>query len=111
MDEQLRVLHGPFDIETHKATFRHYLEVVVFPDGKICYACPGHIEVMERYLYLKGGNPDACPNECCMDYDWWLMEQTGCVCVWTGGWWGKPNDAQKRAIDMLKDAGLLEVGE
>lgn len=108
MDEQLKVLHGPFDIETHKATFRHYLEVVIFPDGKVCYAAPGHNEVMEKFLRLNGGNHDACPRERWLDYDHWLTEQTGCVCVWTGGWWGRPNEAQAQVLDMLEGEGLIE---
>ena len=107
--DQFEVLKSPFDIETHKATFINYLEVVVFPNGTICYAHPGHVEVMERVLALHGGNSDDCPRDMWCSYDEWLMEQTGCVCVWTGGFTGRPNERQLEALRMLVDAGLLRA--
>lgn len=110
MVNQMAVLNGPFDVDTHKATFTNYLEVVVFPNGRICYANPSHIDVMKRAYRMGGGDPDAdCPREYWCDYDGWLMRETGCVCVWTGGYMGEPNEMQAEALKMLVDAGLLRM--
>jgi hypothetical protein len=105
------VLRGPFDVATHKATFTNYLEVVIAPNGTIVYAVPSHQCVTERMASAKGVNVDECPRERWLDYDHWLMEITGCVCVWTGGYTGKPNDAQRKALEMLREEGLLMYGE
>ena len=35
-------LHSEFDIEKHKKTFPHYLEVIIGPTGKVAYAVPSH---------------------------------------------------------------------
>lgn len=107
--DQLEVLKRPFDIETHRATFRNYLEVVIFPNGAIVYAVPGHIEVMERFLTLRGVDftVDSHPSWC--SYDEWLMERTGCVCVWTQGYMGKPNERQLESLRTLVDTGLLRT--
>ena len=40
MDEQQRVLHSPFYVETHKKTFKNYLEVMIDEDGIVHYAVP-----------------------------------------------------------------------
>jgi len=37
-------LNSDFDIEQHKKTFIHYLEVVIDGNGKIMYAVPSHQE-------------------------------------------------------------------
>ena len=106
---QLSVLKGPFDVETHKATFIDYLEVVITENGTVVYACPGHVEVMERIALAKGISPDSCPRSHWLDYDGWLRDVTGCVCVWNEGYQGKPNEAQMQAIDMLRREGLLRL--
>lgn len=35
-------VYSEFDIEHHKKTFIHYLEVVIDGNGKIMYAVPSH---------------------------------------------------------------------
>ena len=35
LEVQQKVLHSPFDIETHKNTFVSYLEVVISPEGTV----------------------------------------------------------------------------
>lgn len=43
-EEQMKVLHGDFDFDTHNKTFTDYCEVVILEDGKIEYAIPSHTE-------------------------------------------------------------------
>lgn len=109
--DQLKVLKSKFDIAMHKATFVNYLEVVIANNGAILYAHPGHNEVMERIAEAKGILPDDCPRSRWLDYDDWLREITGCVCVWTGGYVGNPNDRQREALAMLVREGLLRLGD
>ena len=37
-------VYSDFDIEKHKKTYIHYLEVVIDENGKIMYAVPSHQE-------------------------------------------------------------------
>lgn len=104
-----RVLAGPFDMEVHKATFRNYLEVVILPSGRVCYAVPSHQQWIERYYHeTTGRDPSAdCPRSRWLDYLDWLIEKTGCVCAWTCGLMGRPNEMQRETIDMLRREGLM----
>ena len=55
IEEQQRVLHSPFDIETHKRTFVSYLEAVISPEGVVEYAVPSHTEkLVEIFMKQKG---------------------------------------------------------
>ena len=55
IEEQQRVLHSPFDIETHKKTFVSYLEAVISPEGVVEYAVPSHTEkLVEIFMKQKG---------------------------------------------------------
>lgn len=105
--DALPVLRSPFDVETHKATFTNYLEVVIAPSGAIVYAHPSHVDVMARMANLRGIGSDDCPRDRWLDYDGWLREVTGCVCVWNEGYLGEPNDRQEESIRMLVREGLL----
>lgn len=107
MTDQMRVLQGPFDVTTHKATFTNYLEVVITKDGTIVYACPSHNDVMARIAVMMGVHSDECPEAMWLDFDGWLREVTGCVCVWTGGYLGDPNEKQQQALEMLRREGLM----
>ena len=104
------VLKGPFDVNTHKATFTDYLEVVVTEDGTIVYAVPSHQRVLERLYALRTGMDanEACPRERWLDMLDWLMEETGCVCAYTAGVLGRPHTmAQQAALTMLYEEGLI----
>lgn len=71
-EEELKVLHSDFDIETHKKTFINYLEVVITYDGKVHYAVPSHQEfaiqlamkmygiTREQIYNFKGDLTDLC---------------------------------------------------
>lgn len=104
---QLEVLNRPFDMTTHKSTFINYLEVVVTENGTILYAHPSHNDVMARIAKLRGVNSEDCPRERWFDYDGWLREVSGCVCVWNDGVMGVPNEAQERSLETLRNEGLL----
>lgn len=52
-DSTRNVMSKPFDINVHKQTFTHYLEIVLDPDGNIFYAVPSHNEWIISYLCGK----------------------------------------------------------
>ena len=63
------ILHGPFNIETHKKTFIDYLEVIIRPDGIVEYAVPSHMyklmSVFEngKYSFTHKIKPPRLKNE------------------------------------------------
>lgn len=110
MTHEERVLHGPFDLATHKATFVNYLEVVITEDGTIIYAVPSHQKVLERLFMAKTGRDanESVPRSRWFDMFDWLMEETGCVCAYTAGVLGKPRTReQEDALAMLYSEGLI----
>lgn len=78
-------VYSEFDIEKHKETFIHYLEVVINSDGRIEYAVPSHCEKMISII---------CEKECksrddviksisiADDYPKSLCNRSGCISVW-----------------------------
>lgn len=113
MDKQA-VLHSPFDIEVHKATFTNYLEVVILEDGTIEYAVPSHQEKLirlgcEKHNLSRDKFYDMCPKEYWCDVLTWLSMQTGAIAVWDFKIEGiQPNEAQLRALEMLRREGLYK---
>lgn len=101
MADTYKILHSPFDIETHKANFINYLELVILEDGTIEYAVPSHQRKLEQLVSAE------CPVDMYGNYLEWLMEQSGAVCVWYDGYIGKPNARQKQSIIKLVRAGLM----
>lgn len=110
--EQQRVLHSPFDIETHKATFVNYLEVCIDPEGTVHYAVPSHQKwLMGRYMDEKGYDSEERAWEDFPVADFGigcLARLVGCVAVWSDWHVGKPNARQRLALRRLKEAGLYE---
>ena len=105
------VLHSPFDIETHKATFVNYLEVVILPNGTVEYAVPSHMRKLEEIfadsLQIDAEQvADCCPESWYTDYMGWLIWQTGAIPVWNQMYKGEPNAIQRRRLLQLKVAGL-----
>jgi hypothetical protein len=48
---QQKILHSPFDINTHIKHFVNYFEVCILPDGTVEYAVPSHTEyVIKKYM-------------------------------------------------------------
>jgi hypothetical protein len=107
---EIDVLKGPFDLETHKKTFANYFEAVIAPNGTVLYACPSHLEVLERLYCLRTGRDamDDVPRERWLDVLDWLMEQTGCICAWTGGTMGRIGTMeQEETVRMLERECLI----
>ena len=86
------VLHGPFDIETHKQTFVSYLEVVISPEGVVEYATPSHTDKLIEILAKQKGIKDfdeaekyvwqtCINNDICIPIKY-LTGVTGYISVW-----------------------------
>ena len=60
MPDIQEVLSGPFDIETHRRTFCHYLEVCIDPEGVAHYANPSHQRwLLERFIIIHHSIPST----------------------------------------------------
>lgn len=118
--EQQKVLHSPFDIETHKKTFINYLEIIIDSEGVCHYAIPSHNGALEKRVLDKyhieydegdfcGKASQLCPRDRWADYQDWLCEETGCIMVWglsNSRVEGKPNDKQLATLEILRKEGL-----
>ena len=107
-------LFSAFDIEKHKQTFVHYLEIVIAPDGKVMYAVPSHQEKMIRASCEHLGVSrqqlyDLCPREMYWDFMKWLSEISGLMAVWEGHYEvHEPTKKQIAMLRRLKLAGLYK---
>lgn len=113
MDEQLRVLSQPFDIDTHKKTFKDYLEVILLEDGTIVYATPSHQEKLIALACKKLGMTreelsDFCPREYYADFMTWLCSLTGSVALWDAHIVGRANERQQQTIARLVEEKLYK---
>lgn len=105
-------LHSEFDIEKHKQTFVHYLEVVIDRDGKIMYAVPSHQEKMIsgacKCLCVTRDELNAlCPKEWYWDFMKWLSKISGLMAVWeTHCEVYEPTKQQIATLRRFKLAGL-----
>lgn len=108
--EANRILHEPFDIETHKLCFINYLEVVILSDGTIEYAVPSHQEKLLDLARQKRhwGSIDAVWDIIPQYADVldWLQDDTGAINVWTQFFKGTANENQANALRKLADARL-----
>ena len=114
-EEQQRVLHSKFDIDTHKRVFEDtYFEAIMDRDGVVYYAVPSHQmallellrnelkisyeEVMNLYMTSK----DAIrlgPID-------WLTKELQAVAIWDTHFIGVMNEKQKETLNKLAEAGL-----
>lgn len=107
-------LHSDFDIEKHKQTFVHYLEIVIDRDGHISYAVPSHQEKMirtscERLGVSRQQLYDLCSREMYWNFMKWLSEKSGLMAVWESHHEVyKPTKKQIAMLRRLKLAGLYE---
>lgn len=105
-------LYSEFDIEKHKKTFQHYLEVIIDPDGKVMYAVPSHqYKLMDiacrKFDVDRKGLDNMCPHEYWCDFMRWLCNITGCIAVWEHGIeHDGVNHSQVAMLRRLKMAGL-----
>lgn len=103
-------LHSKFDIEQHKKTFVHYLEVLILEDGTVMYAVPSHQELAIKLACGKLGiNRDElmkrCPPEYYFDFMRWLLRITNAIALWedqclTGDSISKKQIAKLRALKL-----------
>lgn len=109
-------LHSDFDIEQHKKTFIHYLEVVIDESGKIMYAVPSHQEkqialACEKLNVTREELNAMCPQEYYFDLMTWLCKMSGACAVWEKFIQAdKLTEKQIMALQMLKENGLY-LGE
>ena len=106
-----RVLRNPFNISTHKETFKNYLEVIIDNEGIVHYAVPSHQEYLIQHLiattyHSRDALNDAVPREYWFDMLTWLTDQSGMVCVWNDRYAGRLNEAQKQTLMVLQDNDL-----
>lgn len=108
---QQLVLHSPFDIQVHKATFKNYLEVIILESGTVEYAVPSHQEKMIQLGMKKTGLSreefyNRCPKEYWFDVIAWLSKETRAIAVWDFKFEGWANPAQVEKLEELRAAGL-----
>lgn len=85
MDDAQKVLHSPFDFDTHNKTFTCYCEAIILPNGKIKYAVPSHQEkLISEYMSLKHITREDCEKEWMKDFNWLdkIMKRLKIVFVW-----------------------------
>lgn len=104
--------HSDFDIEQHKKTFIHYLEVVIDESGKIMYTVPSHQEKLisiacEKLNVTREELNAMCPQEYYCDFMTWLCRMSGACAVWEKFIQAdKLTEKQIMALQMLKENGL-----
>lgn len=109
-------VYSGFDIEQHKKTFIHYLEIVIDENGKIMYAIPSHQEKLinlacEKLNVTREGLNAMYSNEYYFDLITWLCEMSGACAVWEKFiQYDKLTEQQIKALQMLKENGLY-LGE
>ena len=106
-------LYSDFDIEKHAKTFPHYLEAIIFPNGRIEYAIPSHQEKLISIAIRKKGITrqeylDSVPKEYYLDFLYFLLQDTGCVSVWNCGYAAAEiTKEQKETLKLLADKSLM----
>ena len=105
-------VYSDFDIEKHKKTYIHYLEVVIDENGKIMYAVPSHQEKLitlacKRLNITREELNSMCPQEYYFDFMVWLCKISGACAVWENFIQSdKLTDKQIKTLHMLKNNGL-----
>lgn len=109
-------LYSDFDIEQHKKTFIHYLEVVIDENGKIMYTVPSHqekqITLACKKLNVTREELNAmCPQEYYFDIMTWFCKMSSTCAVWERFIKAdKLTQQQIKTLQMLKDNELY-LGE
>lgn len=85
------IFNMPFSIERHKQSRWLNLEVIISPDGEVCYARPSHQEfLIQKACEINKCTRDElyalCPQEYWGDFLTWLFTMTGgYIPVWEDG--------------------------
>ena len=103
-----------FSALTHNLKYHYYCEVVISPKGNIYYARPSHNDFLEKvackkFNITKQELADRCPAEYWFNYNKWLCDITGYVCVWYHAINGTPNEAQLEAIKYLERNKCIDI--
>jgi len=105
----LEILRGKFDVQTHADNFISYLEVIVRCDGTIEYAVPSHqqkLEAIAREIYGNEKFEQMLQTPESYDYLQWLCNITQCVSVWDN-FCVKPlsyNKEQRASLKLLNES-------
>ena len=109
------ILRLPFSIERHKQSQWLELEVIISPDGEVCYALPSHQEfLIRKACEINSCTRDElnamCPLEYYGDFLRWLYMMTGgYIPVWENGVMDFPvTKKQYAALKALKLNGLYK---
>lgn len=101
----LEILHGPFDLQTHAENFICYLEVIIRKDGTIEYAVPSHQKKLESIARAAYGIYFEMMLATVQgDYLQWLVDTTGCISVWNN-FCVKPPECTPAQMESLKRLG------
>jgi len=106
-----------FDLGKHMSIYKNYLEVVVRADGTVEYAVPSHQEKLIEIGRTQRGMSrqefiESCPQSMWFDYLTWLIQQTGCVSVWSCGYKAEIiTPAQREVLDMFIKEGVMTDGQ
>ena len=110
-------LESEFNMLEHKKTFPHYLEVVMFSDGRVEYAVPSHQEKLIAIACRQMGVTreelySMVPPDYYFDVIPWLCSMTGCISLWTDSYMKSDKDdmthEQLSALKELKALGIYE---
>lgn len=107
-----KIKDNKLDIDTFIKQHNHirYCEAIIYPDGKIAYVNPSHVETLIRYT---GIDRETIYNK--MDiFDApivWLLNKTRCVAIWYDSYL-VPTDkkitlAQKITLKKLQDSDIV----
>ena len=113
-DQNEYSVYSVFDLEKHKQTFVHYLEVMINGNGEIRYAVPSHQESAIASACRKLGVTrqeldEMTPKEYYFDWLTWLLMQCGEMAVWEEHYeCPAPTKAQYAALRRLKLAGVYK---
>ena len=112
-EDQNKILHSPFDYETHSKTFIQYCETVIYPDGLIEYSIPSHQEkIIEIYGKKHGISIDGVRSLFWNDYTWMdkILDDIGVVLVWYDylEYRKSLTEEQEKAINKLIEYGCID---
>lgn len=112
--KEQEVLHSDFDLQTHVKTFVYYCEVIMWPDGKVEYAIPSHVEKLIAVYADKKGmtvseTKDMLRKETCYPYYRRIMDELSIMFVWYDSVFStkKPTKDQLKMLSDMLLAGCI----
>lgn len=105
----MKMLVGDFIQNYKQRNYINYCECIIYPDGYIDYAIPGHVEALLKFT----GEPREVIDEKMPIWDSpliWLVNYTGCISVWSQGYIAPQNgisNGQNISLKILIDNNLV----